>query len=214
MAPNPKEQDLVNRVRSGDEAAWRECIALYEGRLTAFVVSRLRDRALAEDLVQDTFLGFLNALPNYDDRTPLDSFLFAITAHKITDHLRKQGRRPSLRSISGETGSAATGSELSGRARKASSLARSQEQHQSEELLLASVLSELIEQWQAAGEYERLMCAELLLVCGHPNKEVAGMLGITEQAVANHKYFIVSKLKAAAEQAHLHDWDPIRLGLE
>ena len=214
MAAKSFEQDLIARIRRGDETAWRDCITTYEGRLQAFVRSRLGDRSAAEDIVQETFIGFLSALPNYNEATPLDSFLFAIAAHKLTDQLRKRGRRPQLHSISGNSDNSQPGLVPAGSARRASTMARSREQHDSEELFLAGVLRELIEGWRSHGEYERLMCIELLLVRGLANKEAATTLGITEQAVANHKYFIVSKLKAAAEQAHLHDWDPIRLGLE
>src|SRR5688572_831726 len=87
---------LVKRIREGDQGAWRDCIARYEGRLLAFVNSRLRNRTTSEDVVQETFIGFLIGLPNYDERTPLESFLFSIAAHKLTDVLRRLRRRPVL----------------------------------------------------------------------------------------------------------------------
>ena len=48
---------------------------------------------------------------------------------------------------------------------------------------------------------------------GWPNKEVSSELGISEQAVANHKSFVVGKLKEAALAAKLRDvdWDTLRL---
>ncbi len=49
--------------------------------------------------MQETFVGFLTSLPNYDPATSLQSFLFSICAHKITDRLRSTGRRPSLLSL-------------------------------------------------------------------------------------------------------------------
>ncbi len=213
MPATPAQLDLVRRIRLGDEAAWRECIDQFEGRLLAFARSRLRDQTLAEDVVQDAFIGFLNALPNYDQQTPLDAFLFAITAHKLTDQLRKQGRRPALNSLSADSANGFA-AEPAGRQRRASSLARSKEQSAAEELFLAGAVGELIQLWRQSGEYERLQCAELLFVRCVPNKEAAMALGISEQAVANHKYFVVSKLKEAAAKSHLQHWDPIRLGLE
>ena len=48
-----------------------------------------------------------------------------------------------------------------------------------------------------------MKCVELLFVKGLPNKQAAEQLGITEQDVANHKYFTVSKLKDAANQARI-----------
>ena len=60
---------LVERIRSGKPEAWNELISQYEGRLLSFVESRLRRRAASEDVVQETFIGFLTSLPNYDTRS-------------------------------------------------------------------------------------------------------------------------------------------------
>ncbi len=75
------ELELIERIRKGDQGAWEECISQFEGRLLAFVDSRLRSRATSEDVVQETFLGFLISLPNYDQRTKLETYLFSIAAH-------------------------------------------------------------------------------------------------------------------------------------
>lgn len=214
MPTSPAQLDLIERIRRGDEHAWRECIEQFEGRLLAFARSRLRDPSLAEDVVQDSFIGFLNALPNYDEQTPLDAFLFAITAHKITDQLRRQGRRPVLNSIVSSNSETSGVVEPVGPHRRASSLARSREAEAAEELFLVRILGDFIKQWRQNGEYERLQCAELLFVRGLANKAVAQALNISEQAVANHKHFIVTRLKDAAQKSHLRDWDPSRLGLE
>src|SRR6516225_11635175 len=96
MTPLDADRLLIDRIRAGDQNAWAECIGRFEGRLLAFVDSRLNDRATAEDVVQETFLGFLVGLPNYDDATPPETFLFSIAAHKLTDVLRRKGRRPTL----------------------------------------------------------------------------------------------------------------------
>src|SRR5438132_7445213 len=85
---------LIQQIRAGDSQAWTQLIARYEGRLLAFAERRLRDRASSEDVVQEAFVGFLNSLPNFDDRRELQTYLFTITAHKITDQLRRKGRRP------------------------------------------------------------------------------------------------------------------------
>ena len=205
---------LIDRVRSGDAGAWEEFIARYEGRLLAFADSRLRNRAKAEDVVQEAFLGFLVSLPNYDETQSLEAWLFAITAHKLTDALRKEGRRPTVPLFPSKRGDSSSGREPAGRARVASSIARSREGRDAQAALLRSALRDLIDGWKAGGEWERLMCCELLFVAGLRNKEVAERLAITEQAVANHKYFAVSKLKAAAEESKLRDADLKAFGVE
>lgn len=205
------DAELIAAVRKGDSAAWERLIAEYEGRLQAFARSRLHDEAAAEDVVQEAFLGFLVSLPNYDQATPLESFLFAITAHKLTDALRRIGRRPAL-TLSAQSASDA-GFDPASRQRKASSMARSREHHVIEQTVLGNCLKSLIQSWLSRGEFERLKCVELLFVLGWPNKEVATELAITEQTVANHKSFVVGKLKEAATAAKLRDvdWDKLKL---
>lgn len=203
---------LLGPVRRGDPRAWEQLIARFEGRLLAYVRSRLRDEAAAEDVVQDAFLGFLVALPNYDESTPLESFLFAITAHKLTDALRRTGRRPSLSLIAGTESK--PGNEPAGRNRKASSIARSREDRIGEKKVLSDCLRGLIQTWFSRGEFERLQCVELLFVLGWSNKDAALKLGLSEQAVANHKSYAVGKLKAAATAAKLRDIDWTGLKIE
>lgn len=210
MPTDSFESQLVERIRQGEPDAWQVCIDRYEGRLTAFARSRVRQQAAAEDIVQEAFLGFLTSLPNYDSRTPLDSFLFAITAHKITDHLRREGRRPTLALLPDDSQQAAA---MPNGGRVASSMARSRERRNTEEGVLGSAMAGLVARWKQDGEWERLMCIELLMVCGWPNKQVASRLGISEQAVANHKHFAVRKLREAGLQARMSGPELEALGL-
>lgn len=197
---------LVKRIREGDQGAWRDCIARYEGRLLAFVNSRLRNRTTSEDVVQETFIGFLVGLPNYDERTPLESFLFSIAAHKLTDVLRRLRRRPVLPLAPlGEADSAAA--EPASPVRQASSMARSHERRELQRQVLEEALRQLTRQWLDRGEFERLMCIELLFVLGWSNKVAAEHLGISEQTVANHKFYAVNKLREWIEKSRVHSVD-------
>lgn len=187
---------LVDRVRAGEADAWEQLISRFEGRLLAFVGSRTKNHAAAEDLVQETFIGFLTSLPNYDQRRPLEGYLFSIAAHKLTDHLRREGRRPTLPLVP-EGGSKASSWEPAGRARPASSILRSGERRHLEEQALAEAIAQQVAHWHQRGDWQKLQCAELLFVRGWPNKEVARRLGISEQTVANYKFEFIAKLRAA-----------------
>jgi RNA polymerase sigma-70 factor (ECF subfamily) len=201
MATSDAEALLVRQVRAGDASAWRQLIEKYEGRLLAFVESRLRDRAASEDVVQETFVGFLTSLPHYDEKRDMEAYLFSIAAHKLTDHLRKQGRRPIDQFGSDDHGRPLD--EVPGDGRAASSIARSYERRKAEERLLADALGQLVREWLARGDYDRLRCLELLIVKGWANKDVAKFLGLTEQAVASYKFQTVSRLKEMARRAGL-----------
>lgn len=185
---------LIQRIRRGDETAWRELIERYEGRLLAFVESRLRRRAISEDIVQDAFVGFLNSLPNYDGKRSLESYLFSICAYKLTDHLRREGRRPAVPLATGRESGGPW--EIPGSARGASSIARSGERQQLEEKALAEALREQTQRWKERGDWTKLKCIELLFVGGWANKDVALALDISEQQVANFKFDFIARMRS------------------
>jgi RNA polymerase sigma-70 factor (ECF subfamily) len=64
-------------------------------------------------------------------------------------------------------------------------------------------LSEQIDYWRSRKQWERLKCAELLLVRGWTNKQVADRLGISEQNVANYKFECINKLRNAVRKQDL-----------
>ena len=192
--PDPSERLMVQRIRAGDAEAWSDLIARYEGRLLAFTEGRLRNRDASEDIVQEAFIGFLNSLPNYDGLRPLESYLFSICAHKLTDYLRREGRRPSLSLSAGSAGSDADW-QIPGRMRPASSLARSGERRRLEEDALVEALREQIDHWQRRGDWTKLKCLELLFLRGRANKDVAQLVGLTEQQVANFKFDFLARLR-------------------
>ena len=201
--PLPADADalLIRRIRQQDAEAWKELIGRFEGRLLAFVEGRTRDRAAAEDVVQETFLGFLTSLPNFDPRRPLEGYLFSIAAHKLTDHLRREGRRPTLPLV--PAGARTSGWEPPGNARPASSIARSKERRQIEEQSLVAAIAGQIGHFRRRGQWERLECAELLFVRGWSNQQTAARLGIAEQTVANYKYEFLAKLRTAVRSQGL-----------
>lgn len=201
MPTNDADRLLIRQVRQGDQHAWQQLIERYEGRLLAFVDSRLHDRAASEDTVQETFVGFLTSLPHYDEGRDLEAYLFSIAAHKLTDHLRKQGRRPIDQFGSDDHGRPLD--EVPGQARAASSIARSDERRLAEERMLMEALRSLIDDWMTKGDFTRLRCLELLIVNGWANKDVASYLGLTEQAVASYKFQTVSRLKELARRGGL-----------
>jgi RNA polymerase sigma-70 factor, ECF subfamily len=204
--PDPTHPDalLVKQIRAGKPEAWNSLIGQYEGRLLSFVESRLRRRAASEDVVQETFIGFLTSLPNYDTRRPLESYLFSIAAHKLTDYLRREGRRPAL-PLSSTAGSDRAAWDLPGSARPASSIARSGERRGLEEQALARGMAEQIEHWRAKGDWQKIKCMELLFVRCCANKEVAELLDITEQQVANFKFDFLARLRTIVKKQRLSE---------
>jgi RNA polymerase sigma-70 factor (ECF subfamily) len=197
--PSDSDRLLIQEIRQGDSRAWETLISRYEGRLLAFVQRRLRDRAASEDVVQETFVGFLNSLPNFDERRELQTYLFTIASHKLTDHLRRTGRHP-LRSLS-------EGGELLNQQfdhnPTASSRVRSVERQELESAAIVRCLGQILRGWQERGDYLRLKVMELLWVKGWANRDVAAFLKISEQQVANYRFASVKKLAEQIRAAGL-----------
>ncbi len=198
--PSESDRLLIQQIRQGDPRAWDALIARYEGRLLAFVLRRLRDRAASEDVVQETFVGFLNSLPNFDDRRELQTYLFTIASHKLTDHLRRTGRHP-LRSLS--EGGADLIDQQFDQNPTASSCARKEERLELEGAALARGLGQLLRGLLEREDYVRLKVLELLWVKGWANRDVAAFLGVGEQQVANYRFAAVKKLTEQIRDAGL-----------
>jgi len=202
---SPAETDLilVQRIRQGDSDAWGDLISRYEGRLLAFVESRIGRRAASEDIVQEAFIGFLNSLPNYDGRRPLESYLFSICAYKLTDHMRREGRRPALPLSAGADSGGAW--QLTSPDRAASSIVQSSERRRLEEVAIVDALRTQVAKWKERGDWLKLQCIELLIVRGWANKDVAVELNITEQQVANFKFDFLARTRSLIRKQGLSE---------
>jgi RNA polymerase sigma-70 factor (ECF subfamily) len=198
--PSESDRLLIQQIRQGDARAWETLITRYEGRLLAFVQRRIRDRGASEDVVQETFIGFLNSLPNFDDRRELQTYLFTIASHKLTDHLRRSGRHP-LRNLTDSSGELLD--QQFDHNPGASSRARSEERKELESAAIVRCLGQILRTWQERGDYLRLKVLELLWVKGWANREVAAFLDVSEQQVANYRFAAVKKLSEQIRDAGL-----------
>jgi RNA polymerase sigma-70 factor (ECF subfamily) len=198
--PSDSDRLLIHQIRQGDPRAWETLISRYEGRLLAFIHRRLRDRDASEDVVQETFVGFLNSLPNFDDRRELQTYLFTIASHKLTDHLRRSGRHP-LRSLS-DNSSDLLNQQIDDHP-AASSAARSEERQELESAAIVRCLGQILRGLHERGDWTRLKVLELLWVKGWANRDVAAFLKISEQQVANYRFAAVKKLTEQIRDAGL-----------
>lgn len=84
------ERALVGRARAGDAAAFARLFAAYHGPLTNYLYRLVRDRDLADDLVQDTFLRAYRALGRTDAELPFRPWLYRIATNLARNHHRRQ----------------------------------------------------------------------------------------------------------------------------
>ncbi|MFM7843612.1 MAG: RNA polymerase sigma factor [Planctomycetota bacterium] len=204
MKPATRADRLtVQRILAGDATAWSDLIARFEGRLLAFAENRLRDRASSEDIVQETFVGFLNSLPNYDARRAIENYLFTICSYKLTDFLRREGRRPMI-PFSVHSDSTLDWLHRVPAGRGPSSVVRSGERRDLEETALVSAMQKLLEHWQQRGDWFKVKCAELMFVRGLANKDIAGQLEVAERQVAAVKFEFITRLQQQLREQGLN----------
>jgi RNA polymerase sigma-70 factor, ECF subfamily len=84
------DQEVVLAARDGQERAYRELIRRYERPIFSLVYRMVRDRELAEDLSQETFVKALNAIESYRPEYKFSSWIFKIANNAAIDHLRRR----------------------------------------------------------------------------------------------------------------------------
>jgi RNA polymerase sigma-70 factor (ECF subfamily) len=84
------DQEVVLQARDGHESAHRELIRRYERPIFSLIYRMVRDRELAEDLSQETFVKALNAIDSYRPEYKFSSWIFKIANNAAIDHLRKR----------------------------------------------------------------------------------------------------------------------------
>ncbi|HEY4244746.1 MAG TPA: sigma-70 family RNA polymerase sigma factor [Kofleriaceae bacterium] len=90
---DPLDELTLARAQRGDERAWRDLIARYQPAVHALVWRLLAGRARhrAEDLVQETFVRVIRALPGWDPRGPASFTTWLLTiATRVTLNDRRR----------------------------------------------------------------------------------------------------------------------------
>ena len=89
-AVDPEGARLAVAAAGGSAEAFRAIVERYQDAVFRLVVRMVRDPGLAEDIAQETFLKAYRALPGYDPRWKLSSWLLKIAHNATIDHLRRQ----------------------------------------------------------------------------------------------------------------------------
>lgn len=88
------EEELINRIRQGDEAAAEELVHRWYPHIFRYCRSRSRSIETAEDLTQDTFLRLFSALPDYREEGKFRAYIFLIANRLCIDESRKTPLHP------------------------------------------------------------------------------------------------------------------------
>src|SRR5438552_3516744 len=93
QAPPATDADLhlLERLRAGDEEAFAELVRRYSASLLRVAQLYVSSRAVAEEVVQETWLGVVRGLDRFQGRSSLRTWLFRI----LTNRAKTRGERES-----------------------------------------------------------------------------------------------------------------------
>jgi RNA polymerase sigma factor (sigma-70 family) len=221
--PESTEADrfLLKRIAAGDDSGWSQLVARYHGRLLAFARGQLRGPADAEDLVQETFVAFLQNRARFDPERSVETYLFTTLRRRIIDTYRGRASKVCLlgdadaddAGLAGGGGGRRTGAANSAEL-SASWYARRDEQADRQRAALARAMENLVRRYKDGERLRELQILELLFYAQLRNQEVARLAGVEERAVAVLKHRWLHELadgaraEAGTGAGGASAWDP------
>jgi len=91
MATRAAEPEL-EALRAGDEATFEMLVERYQGALLRLALAYVRERSVAEEVVQETWVQFLRSLNRFEGRSSLKTWLFGILVNVARGHQRRESR--------------------------------------------------------------------------------------------------------------------------
>jgi RNA polymerase sigma factor (sigma-70 family) len=90
------DQDLIGRYLAGEESALESIIRRHKNRVFAYILMVVKDKELAEDLFQDTFIKVINTFRSgqYKEEGKFIQWVMRIAHNLIIDYFRKSKRIP------------------------------------------------------------------------------------------------------------------------
>jgi RNA polymerase sigma-70 factor (ECF subfamily) len=186
------DADVVRLAQQGREPAFRELVRRYERPVFSLVYRMVRDREVAEDLAQDTFIKVLNHIDRYSPEFKFSSWLFKIANNVAIDHLRR--RRLDTVSIDGAP-DATSASEV-----EASTIQLASEQESPLEELASRELGSAIERAIGALRPQYRACILLRHVEGRSYEEIAATLDLPLGTVKTYIHRARHELRRALEE--------------
>ncbi|HKH22985.1 MAG TPA: sigma-70 family RNA polymerase sigma factor [Solirubrobacterales bacterium] len=96
-----EDHELVQRLREGDEGAFAELIDTYGATMIRVAQMYVRDRASAEEVVQETWLAVLKGIDRFEERSSLKTWLFRILTNRAKTRGERDGRTVPFSSLAG-----------------------------------------------------------------------------------------------------------------
>jgi RNA polymerase sigma-70 factor (ECF subfamily) len=86
------EQELVEALRAGDEAAFASLVDTYSSALMRLARMYVSSAAVAEEVVQETWLGVIRGIDRFEGRSSLKTWIFRILVNNAKTRGQREGR--------------------------------------------------------------------------------------------------------------------------
>jgi RNA polymerase sigma-70 factor (ECF subfamily) len=179
---SPSDEDLMSRLKAGEDAALAPLMERWELPVRRFVFRIVGNTAEAEDLAQDVFLRIYSKRATYRAGAKFSTWCFSIAANQARNRLRWWRRRPTI-SLGAWTEAGGDNADQTRTGEPASQTALRQEE-------IATVQSEV-----AALPLELRTALVLFEYEGQSVAEIATVLDCTAKAVENRLYRARLQLK-------------------
>ena len=155
------DQQLVELIRAGNDAAFNEILRRYQRPVVNFVYRLLGDTAEADDVAQEVFVRVYQHLDRYAPRGRFTTWLFALARNASIDRLRWRRRHPTepLESSPALAAPAGAGAAEQASAREVGELVAAAVARLPEDQQTAFVLSEYHD-WPVAEIAQLMRCSE------------------------------------------------------
>ena len=99
IATAPDELRIVQGLRDGDEGAFAELVNRYHASLLRLAMVYVRNRAVAEEVVQETWLGVVQGIERFERRSSLKTWIFRILTNTAKTRAERESRAVPLSSL-------------------------------------------------------------------------------------------------------------------
>src|SRR3954470_24801236 len=93
------ERALLAALRQGDEAAFEALVDRHHGAMVALASHYVRDRAVAEEVAQETWLAVLKGVDRFEGRAALKTWIFQILVNRAKTRGIREGRTVPLSAL-------------------------------------------------------------------------------------------------------------------
>ena len=99
LLDNFSDKVLVQNFLDGDNKSFEVLLSRHKDRIFAFIMSKVKNRDIAEDIFQDTFIKVINSLQKgkYNEEGKFLPWMMRISHNLVIDHFRKESKMRKIR---------------------------------------------------------------------------------------------------------------------